>query len=249
MSTEKMSVVNDDAATRIMPEAPVEDHSASTASAATAARSTGPAAVRQPSPTTGAPVGASSGTADDIASGNGRDDTAVEAKPERASRWRRAFGSSTGRPAVEFHHVPTPEEAEAAAAAAATVGASPRASGGPRRVRLAISRIDPWSVMKLAFLLSIAIGIALVIATAVVWNVLNTMQVFTQADGIVTDIAGTESFIDILDYVQFSRVISIAVVIAVVDVVILTAIATLFAFLYNVTAALVGGLHVTLTDE
>jgi hypothetical protein len=141
-------------------------------------------------------------------------------------------------------------EAETHAATTST-GQAPatRPSTGPRRVRLAVSRVDPWSIMKLAFLLSIAIGIALVIATALIWNVLNTMQVFTQADGIVTDIAGTESFIDILDYVQFSRVISIAVVIAVVDVVILTALATLFAFLYNVTAALVGGLHVTLTDE
>jgi hypothetical protein len=159
-------------------------------------------------------------------------------------------GAEQGRePDERPHHVPTPEEAEAAAAAAASAPVGSRPSPGPRRVRLAVSRVDPWSIMKLAFLLSIAIGIALVVATAVIWNVLNTMQVFTQADGIVTDIAGTESFIDILDYVAFSRVISIAVVIAVVDVVIMTALATLFAFLYNVTAALVGGLHVTLTDE
>lgn len=124
-----------------------------------------------------------------------------------------------------------------------------KAAAGPRRVRLAVSRIDPWSVMKLSFLLSIAIGIALVVSVAVVWNVLNTMEVFTQADRLVTDIAGTETFINILEYVEFSRVMSIAVVVAVVDVVIITALATLFAFLYNIVAALVGGLHVTLTDE
>lgn len=103
--------------------------------------------------------------------------------------------------------------------------------------------------MKLSFLLSIAAGIALVVATAVVWNVLNSMQVFTMLDGLITDIAGTESFINILEYVEFSRVLSISVVIAVVDIVILTALATFGAFLYNVVAALVGGLHVTLTDE
>ena len=103
--------------------------------------------------------------------------------------------------------------------------------------------------MKLSFLLSIAIGIAIVVAVAVVWNVLNAMQVFTQVDGLITDIAGTESFINILEYVEFSRVMSIAVVVAVADIVIITALATLFAFLYNVVAALVGGLHVTLTDE
>lgn len=149
-------------------------------------------------------------------------------------------------------------DASAAGAAAGTDSSTgpaapprpPRPAGaGPRRVRLAVSRIDPWAVMKLSFLLSIAAGIALVVATAVVWNVLNSMQVFTMLDGLITDIAGTESFINILEYVEFSRVLSISVVIAVVDIVILTALATFGAFLYNVVAALVGGLHVTLTDE
>lgn len=144
------------------------------------------------------------------------------------------------------------EGAQAGAASSAPKPAKPQgkpAAGGPRRVRLAVSRIDPWAVMKLSFLLSIAAGIALVVATAVVWNVLNSMQVFTLLDGLITDIAGTESFINILEYVEFSRVMSLAVVIAVVDIVIFTAMATLLAFLYNVVAALVGGLHVTLTDE
>ena len=39
--------------------------------------------------------------------------------------------------------------------------------GAPRRVRLAISRVDPWSVMKLSFLLSVAIGVMIVVAAAV----------------------------------------------------------------------------------
>ena len=122
-------------------------------------------------------------------------------------------------------------------------------SGAPRRVRLAISRIDPWSVMKLAFLMSVAFGILIVVAVAVVWYTLNGMHVFTNINDLVTQITGTESPIDILQYVEFKRVISAATLVAVVDVFLLTALATIGAFLYNIVAALVGGLHVTMTDE
>ncbi len=123
------------------------------------------------------------------------------------------------------------------------------AAGGPRRVRLAISRIDPWSVMKLSFLLSVAFGILLVVAVAVVWYTLNGLHVFTNINDLVTQVTGTESNVDVLQYVEFKRVISGATLVAVVDVFLLTALATIGAFLYNIVAALVGGLHVTMTDE
>jgi hypothetical protein len=121
--------------------------------------------------------------------------------------------------------------------------------GAPRRVRLAISRVDPWSVMKLSFLLSVAIGVMIVVAVSVVWFTLNGLHVFTKADNLVTQITGTEGGPDILQYVEFSRVVSGATLIAVIDVFLLTALSTIGAFLYNIVAALVGGVHVTMTDE
>lgn len=120
---------------------------------------------------------------------------------------------------------------------------------GPRRVRLAVSRVDPWSVMKLSFLLSIALGIGLVVATATVWSVLNQMGVFAEIESIINEAEAMNQFGEILQYLQFSRVLSVATVIAVVDIVLLTALATLGAFIYNLVAAMVGGLHLTLTDD
>lgn len=120
---------------------------------------------------------------------------------------------------------------------------------GPRRVRLTISRVDPWSVMKLGFLLSIALGIVLVVAVALVWIVLNEMNLFTKIHGVVDDIGAQAQFGWMLEYMEFSRVISAATVIAVIDIVLLTALATLGAFIYNFVAAMVGGLHLTLTDD
>ncbi|NHT16436.1 DUF3566 domain-containing protein [Cellulomonas sp. IC4_254] len=115
-------------------------------------------------------------------------------------------------------------------------------------MRLAISRVDPWSVMKLSFLMSVAIGIMIVVATAVVWITLDSLHVFATINDLVTEILA-DSDINLMRYVEFDRVLSIATLVAVVDIFLITALATIGAFLYNITAALVGGVHVTMTDE
>ncbi|MBO1751182.1 DUF3566 domain-containing protein [Actinotalea sp. BY-33] len=130
-----------------------------------------------------------------------------------------------------------------------TVEEEPQAAGGPRRVRLAVSRIDPWSVMKLSFLLSFAIGIMIVVASAVVWFTLDELAIFSQVNDTIAEVTGSPDFFNLLEYVAFDRVIALAMLIAVVDIVLLTALSTIGAFLYNIVAALVGGIHLTLTDD
>ncbi len=124
----------------------------------------------------------------------------------------------------------------------------PGVQRGPRRARLSLARLDPWSVLKLSFLLSVALGIVGVVVTAVLWNVVNGMGVFSDLNSVVGQVQGDSAF-DVYDYVGFERMVSASVVISVVNVAIITALATLFAFIYNISSGLVGGLHVTLTDE
>ncbi len=131
----------------------------------------------------------------------------------------------------------------------ATAAGAPRPAAA-RRVKLTVSRVDPWSVMKMSFLLSVAIGIAGVVLMAVLWMVLSGMGVFADVNRTVESVLGTSgSKFDLMDYIGFGRVVSLSVVIGVIDVVLMTAIATLGAFLYNVCSALVGGLQLTLTDD
>ncbi len=141
-----------------------------------------------------------------------------------------------------------PAAKKAPAKKAAVRPGSRPAPGAPRRVRLTVARVDPWSVMKLAFLLSVAIGIAMVVAAGVLWTVLDGMGIFTQINDFLSQILGAGKF-DINDYVGFGKVLSLGTVIAVVNVVLLTALATLGAFLYNIATNLVGGLHLTLSDD
>lgn len=128
-----------------------------------------------------------------------------------------------------------------------------RSSGGrrPRRARLRLTRIDPWSVMKTSFLLSIALGIVTVVAVFIVWTVLGAAGVWDSINQTVqSTIGGEESAnFDISDYVGLPRVMGFTMLVAVIDVVLLTAIATLMAFLYNMSAALLGGIDMTLAED
>ena len=120
----------------------------------------------------------------------------------------------------------------------------------PRRVRLAVARIDPWSVMKMSFLISVALGIAGVILTAVLWMILSTMNVFNDVEGVLASLqTSTVNPFTIKEYIGFGRVVSLSIVIGVIDIILMTAIATVMAFLYNICSALVGGLQLTLTDD
>ena len=169
-------------------------------------------------------------------------------------------------PRPEMHYTATPDAARAGAGhpggpavPPAGYGGAPQpgpqpvpaaaASSGPRRVRLTLSRVDPWSVMKLAFLLAVAVGIMTVVATAVFWFVVDGLGVFATIQEFITEAVGQQTDIDLAQIVAFDRVVSLATLVAVVNVVLLTAIATIMALLYNITAALVGGVHVTLTDD
>ena len=124
-------------------------------------------------------------------------------------------------------------------------------SAAPRRVKLSVSRVDPWSVMKLSFLLSVAVGIAGVVMVAALWMILSGMGVFADINRTVEEVLNSSSGsrFDLMDYIGLGRVVSLSIVIGVIDVILMTAIATLGAFLYNVCSSLVGGLQLTLTDD
>lgn len=118
----------------------------------------------------------------------------------------------------------------------------------PRRVDLAIARIDAWTVMKVSFLLSVAFGIAIVIATIVLWFMLDAMHVFSTLESFLQEI-GAGKFTELLEYVRLPRTIAYATIVGVINVILMTAISTLGAMLYNVVASLVGGIKVFLMDE
>ena len=125
------------------------------------------------------------------------------------------------------------------------------AGKSPRRARLRLTRVDPWSVMKTSFLLSVAFGVVTFVAVFMVWSVLGAAGVWDSINATVQNVLGEDSAtqFDVENYLGTSRVLGFTLLVSVIDVVLLTAIATLGAFLYNMAAALLGGVEVTLAED
>jgi hypothetical protein len=144
--------------------------------------------------------------------------------------------------------VTTPTTRSAPGQPAAVTTPSTLARPQVRARKLRVTQVDPWSVAKMSFLLSLAIAIITVVAVLLLWLVLQAGGVFTSLDRAIIDIVGQSSD-SITRYFDFGTVFGICLLLAALDVVLVTAIGTVFALLYNLAASFVGGVQVTLSDE
>ncbi|MFE2249429.1 DUF3566 domain-containing protein [Streptomyces lavendulae] len=132
-------------------------------------------------------------------------------------------------------------------------GPSPAARTTPRtrKARLRVAKADPWSVMKVSFLLSIALGVCTVVAAAVLWMVMDAMGIFSTVGGTISEATGSNegNGFDLQSFLSLPRVLIFTSVIAVIDVVLMTALATLGSFIYNLSAGFVGGVELTLAED
>jgi len=117
-----------------------------------------------------------------------------------------------------------------------------------RKARLLVSKVEPFSVLKLAFLLSVAFGVITVVAAVGIWALLDLMGTFDAFNQLIQD-AMAEGGFDLRQSMSLGQVASYATIIAVVNVVVISIVSMLGAVLYNIAASLVGGVGVTLTDD
>jgi hypothetical protein len=123
-----------------------------------------------------------------------------------------------------------------------------RPGRGPRRANLQIKRFDPWSVLKLSLVLGVALFFVWLVAVGALYAVLDGMGVWDKINGLSTDLlqanaSGSEPLI------SAGRVFGIAAIVGAVNIVLFSALATVGAFVYNVSADLAGGLEVTLAER
>lgn len=118
-----------------------------------------------------------------------------------------------------------------------------RRPSGSRKARLRLTRIDPWSALKTSLVFSGFLFIVWMVAVIVLFLVLTVAGTFDSINSTLSDVLGT--------HVDFNGgvIIGIALVVGALSVVLVSALGTVIAFAYNVTASLIGGVDVTLTES
>lgn len=145
---------------------------------------------------------------------------------------------------------PPPDRATSSAPAATKAPSKASPKTVVRKAHLRLVSVDPWSVTKIAFALSLALAIVTVVAITIVWTVLGAAGVWDAVNSSVATVMSdnADSF-DITKYVGFERIIGLTIVVAAADVLLITALAPVAAFLYNLASSLLGGLEVTLAED
>ena len=139
---------------------------------------------------------------------------------------------------------PPPPEAPRPAASARV-----RSNRAPRRASLQIKRFDPWSVLKLSLVLSVAGFLVWLVAVGVLYGVLEAMGVWDQLNGTYSNLTSVTDPQAGGDLISGGRVFAFATVVGAINIVLLTALATVFAFIYNVSSDLAGGVELTLSER
>ena len=118
-----------------------------------------------------------------------------------------------------------------------------------RRARLEVQKVDTWSVAKLIFLLSIALGIVTVVASVILWLFLQASGAFTGVNQLISSLGTGSTTVDISQMISLGQVALVTTIFAVVNTVVFTLLGMIGAILYNLAAKLVGGVTLTLSDE
>jgi Transmembrane domain of unknown function (DUF3566) len=139
-------------------------------------------------------------------------------------------------------------------AAAAQVLPKPRPKSSQkkqaRRANLVIARLEPWSVMKFSFLMSLVAWVVLFVAVALLYYALSGLGVFAAIQRTLSSVTSSQSSagVNLASWTSPSKVLGYTMLIGAFDIVLITALSTLGAVIYNLVTHLGGGIEVTLKE-
>jgi hypothetical protein len=119
-----------------------------------------------------------------------------------------------------------------------------------RQAQLTLARVEPWSVMKVSFVVSVVAFIILFVAVAVLYSVLSALGVFTSLQHTVTTITSSQGSAgtNIMPWFSESKILGYTGMFGALNIVLITAMSTIGAVVYNLIAKAFGGIEVTLRE-
>jgi hypothetical protein len=171
-------------------------------------------------------------------------------EPTMASKVTAPFAALT-RPKARKPAAPAGARKPAQWAAAAPRPAGKAAADPTRRAHLVLSRIEPWSVMKFSFMVSLVGWVVLFVAVTALYYVLSKLGVFHSLQSTITsvtsgkDSAGADAN---GKWFSASRILGYTMLVGAINVILITALATIGAVVYNLVTHLAGGIEVTLKE-
>ena len=120
---------------------------------------------------------------------------------------------------------------------------------GQRRIRLTLARLDPWTALKVSFVFGVAGLVVLLIAVSLLYGLVDTMGVLTSLRRFLDDVDSTHSGPGLIAWLSFGRIFTITLVLGAINVVLFSALATMGAFIYNVSSEVVGGVEMTFIER
>jgi Transmembrane domain of unknown function (DUF3566) len=131
-----------------------------------------------------------------------------------------------------------------------TRGGAPTRKPGKRQAMLTLARVEPWSVMKFSFVASVVAFIVLFVAVAVLYMVLSALGVFDSLQSTVSSITSSQSSsgTNISHWFSASLILGYTAMLGALNIVLITAMSTVGAVIYNLIAKTIGGIEVTLRE-
>ena len=124
----------------------------------------------------------------------------------------------------------------------------PKGKPKNRRATMRLVYIDFWSALKMSFLVSIIVAAITVALSLIVWSLMERFGVVASASGFLEDIAGAQGA-NLVAGLTFPNVMTFTLVVALLEVIVVSALGAIFAALFNLAVHVVGGWKVTFGSD
>lgn len=175
--------------------------------------------------------------------------TKPKAPKARAGQAMQAPSAARGQSSAQGAPMPPPRppQAQSYRQQAARAPRPPQA----RRAMLTLERLEPISVMKFSFLISLVGWVVLFVAVAVIYFSLSKLGVFSNIEHTVGLVTYNKSHpgTNAASWFRASRVLEYTALVCTINAILFTALATVGAALYNLITNLTGGIEVTLKES